>query len=125
MGSIIAHDVLRSCENSMEIVIQHLITIGSPLGLPYVSKKIRSEFGETRTPKNVYRWSNIADPGDKVALDIALEDDFSAPENGRRVVDILTTGCCGPYEVADGGVFDHRTLNDRLHQVLGIATHLD
>lgn len=88
MGSIIAHDVLRMAEDDPDLRIEHWITIGSPLGLPLVAEKIRDEFGEQRTPGNVDRWSNLADPGDKVALDCDLRDDFREA-NGVRVEDDL------------------------------------
>ncbi|MCP4978124.1 MAG: lipase family protein [Maribacter sp.] len=76
MGSIVSYDVLRLKEETESFNIEHFITIGSPLGLPLVSKKIREEFGATRTPGNVRHWTNIADPEDKVALDFNLADEF-------------------------------------------------
>jgi hypothetical protein len=70
--------------------IEHFITIGSPLGLPIVTQKIRKEFGQTKTPENVLRWTNIADPADKVALDCNLSDDYKKPSaSGVKVTDIL------------------------------------
>jgi len=89
MGSIIAHDVLRGCEADSDVRVEHWITIGSPLGLPLVSKKIRDEFGAMRAPTNVRRWTNISDPGDKVALDCNLRDEFGANDEGTCVEDIL------------------------------------
>lgn len=89
MGSIIAYDVLRSCENSAAIKIEHFITVGSPIGLPIVAHKIRQEFGEKHTPQQVQRWTNIADPGDKVALDCNLADEYGPNHQGVRVSDVL------------------------------------
>ena len=89
MGSIVAHDVLRMAESTSANPIEHLITIGSPLGLPLVCQKIRQEFGATQTPANVGRWTNLADPGDKVALDCNLADDYKANARGVRVRDVL------------------------------------
>lgn len=88
MGSIIAYDVMRQLEDDGGVNVEHLVTIGSPLGLPIVADKIRREFGATRTPGNVGRWTNLADPGDKVALDCNLADEFT-PANGVGVTDVL------------------------------------
>ena len=79
MGTIIAYDVLRALEKSQGTPqIEHFVTLGSPLGLPLVVQKIREEFGNRQTPLNVLRWTNFADPGDKVALDCNLADDFQS-----------------------------------------------
>ena len=63
--------------------------MGSPLGLPLVTANIRQELNAARTPENVLRWTNIADPGDKVALDCNLSDDFRPSTAGVRVHDVL------------------------------------
>ena len=89
MGSIIAYDVLREHEKSNPVTVQHLVTIGSPLGLPIVTFHVRREFGGTVTPAGVRRWSNMADPGDKVALDNNLADEYTANASGITVRDIL------------------------------------
>jgi hypothetical protein len=89
MGSIIAYDVLRQNDSLVDFTIEHLITIGSPLGLPIVSKNIRDEFGDSRTPELVHQWSNIADPGDKVSIDFSLADEYNTNEKGIRVTDVL------------------------------------
>lgn len=89
MGSIVAYDVLRMSERTPAIQVEHLVTIGSPLGLPLVSRKIRLEFGATQTPANVRRWTNLADPGDKVALDCNLANEYTATNSGVRVQDVL------------------------------------
>jgi len=89
MGSIVAYDVLRMSERNSEVEVDHLITMGSPLGLPLVSQKIRLEFGATQTPANVRRWTNLADPDDKVALDCNLRDEYKPSINGVQVQDVL------------------------------------
>lgn len=90
MGSIIAYDVLRA----FDFKINHFITIGSPLGLPYVSKKIRNEFQDNQTPGGADQWTNISDPGDKVALDCNLNDEYDPNANGVKVNDVLI---CNEY----------------------------
>jgi PGAP1-like protein len=89
MGSIVAYDVLRMEEDSQNIRVQTFLTIGSPLGLPIVGEKIIDEFHDRRTPKNVERWVNLADPGDKVALDIHLADEYQPNDAGVQVKDVL------------------------------------
>lgn len=90
MGSIIAYDALRMMgrENN-NVTIDHFITIGSPLGLPYVMMKIRDRHHAARTPTIVKRWTNFADRRDPVALDEHLKDDFKANVAGTRVEDNL------------------------------------
>jgi len=69
--------------------IEHLVTIGSPLGLPHVKYKIMEENPLIRTPSVVKKWSNLADRRDPVALDIHLRDDYEANYAGVRVNDDL------------------------------------
>ena len=92
MGSIIAYDVLRELEGS-DIHVAHLVTIGSPLGLPHVKAKIIQQYGNiVRTPTTVTQsWKNFADPKDPVALDRHLRDDYVGVDGGDRlrVVDDL------------------------------------
>jgi len=89
MGSIIAYDVLRQFEKTEPTKVEHFVTMGSPLGLPFVTLKIRQEFGATRSPENVQRWTNIADPRDRVAIDCNLRDEYTANASGIQVQDIL------------------------------------
>jgi len=89
MGSIIAYDVLREYDTSNLKNPISLITIGSPLGMPIVSKKIRNEFSSSNTPKNVNFWRNISDPGDKVAIDCKLEDEYGPNQLGVKVEDFF------------------------------------
>lgn len=88
MGSIIAYDVLRTMEQNPP-AIDHFVTIGSPLGLPIVTQHIRGEFSKTTVPQQVRQWTNLADPGDKVALDCSLADDYRSAPGAVRVQDIL------------------------------------
>ena len=90
MGSIVAHDVLRELgQERPELVIDHFVTIGSPLGLPHVKDEIVSEYGSARTPSVVSRWTNFADRRDPVSLDIHLSDDFKPNSRGVKVRDDL------------------------------------
>ena len=78
MGSIIAYDVLRMLDQDPS-EIEHFVTIGSPLGLPIVTQHARKEFSNTLVPQQVRRWTNLADPGDKIALTVAWATTIGLP----------------------------------------------
>jgi len=87
MGSIVAYDVL--IQHEKEIKIDSLLTIGSPLGVPFIYDKLRNNFStdsedekKLRTPDNIlYEWINYADPEDKVAQHVTLENIFKTNSN--------------------------------------------
>ena len=90
MGTIIAYDVLRILgEEYSRLLVDHFITLGSPLGLPHVKYKIAQENRLVRTPSIVKRWSNFADKRDPVALDVHLSGDYAPNSDGVKVVDDL------------------------------------
>jgi Lecithin:cholesterol acyltransferase len=93
MGSIIAYDVLRTLERQSP-TIDHFVTLGSALGLPIVTQHIRDEFSKSTVPQQVKQWTNLADPGDKVALDCSLADDYRSAPGAVRVQDVLV---CNDY----------------------------
>jgi hypothetical protein len=107
MGSIVAYDVLREFDRSNDIKVEHFITIGSPLGLPFVSDNIRDEFGkETRTPENVLKWTNMADRGDKVSIDFNLKDEYKPNSKGVRVSDVHVVN---GYKNHEGKANNHKS----------------
>lgn len=88
MGSIIAYDVLREIEREFsKLSIEHFITIGSPLGQPYILNKIEEKYLTLRTPTIVKRWTNFLDKRDPVSLDIYLNDNFEENILGVKVKD--------------------------------------
>ncbi len=90
MGSIIAYDVLRAMgREDPAFRVEHLVTIGSPLGLPHVKYRIQQENDLVRTPSVVRKWTNLADRRDPVAADAHLKDDYEANVRGVRVQDDL------------------------------------
>jgi len=90
MGSIIAYDVLWELHHLEGITrcIDCLLTIGSPLGMRYVQKRLQGAGAAhpRRFPGNFRRWVNVAARGDLVALDPSLADDFSEM-TGLRYID--------------------------------------
>lgn len=73
MGTIVAYEVLIKVEK--EINIDTLITIGSPLGVPFIFEKLKNdkslvpgEKSKLKTPDNIlFEWNNLADLDDKIA----------------------------------------------------------
>lgn len=100
MGSIIAYDVLRLLgRDNPRFVLDHFITIGSPLGLPHVKQQIYKESNLVRTPSIVKQWTNFADRRDPVAVDVHLADDYQPNDAGVRVRDDLVIN---GYKTPDG-----------------------
>lgn len=95
MGSIVAFDVLTFL--LPETTIRTLVTVGSPLGLPFVVSKIASEYKKhpnghsyMATPPGVIgNWFNLADIHDKVALNYKLNDDFVSNSHGVAPIDLM------------------------------------
>ena len=89
MGSIIAWDVLT--KYVPDVKIHTLVTIGSPLGIPIVRSRILSEINMKNnkkpvleTPGNIqYKWYNLSDFKDRVAISYDLKSDFLP--NSRQV----------------------------------------
>lgn len=90
MGSLIAYDVLSLVAKDVEI--DTLITIGSPLGIPYIVSKMKqervSENGKELkmlTPENIKNgWFNFSDSDDKISTHFKLSDIFLP--NSRNVM---------------------------------------
>ncbi len=82
MGSVIAFDALweLSREEGNPGRVDLLLTLGSPLGMRFVQKRLRNTgvADARRYPANVRRWLNVAAEGDLTALDTHLADDFAA-----------------------------------------------
>ena len=88
MGTIIAYDVLT--QYIKEFNIDTLVTIGSPLGIPYIVNKIKGEEGielseyKMKTPDNICNhWYNFADKEDLVGMNINLSDYYT--ENDLKI----------------------------------------
>lgn len=88
MGSIIAYDVLTQIVP--DIKIHTFMTMGSPLGLPAIMKKIFKEQGKdfrkekrVATPENIrHAWLNFSDLHDNIAFDYNLSDDYRPNSHG-------------------------------------------
>jgi hypothetical protein len=89
MGTIVTYEVLIQSEK--ELKIDSLITIGSPLGVPFIFDKLKNELSvvpedndKLRTPENIKTgWTNLADTADKVAQSNDLRELFKS--NSKNV----------------------------------------
>jgi hypothetical protein len=87
MGTIVTYEVLIQSEEELEI--DSLITIGSPLGVPFIFDKLKNELSidpedsnKLRTPENIKTgWINLADTEDKVAQSDDLREIFKSNSN--------------------------------------------
>lgn len=110
MGSIISYDVLRDLgQTEPSFTVPHFVTIGSPLGIPYVKTQIireRHYDPQLRTPSIVSQsWVNYADKRDQVAVDAHLSDDYGA--NGRKI-DVQDNLVANDYEIpSQPGSYNH------------------
>lgn len=98
MGTIVAYEVLREIGRDRDhagFILEHFITMGSPLGLTVVKGNTLGEHKKLRTPSCVRgSWTNFSDPQDFVCLDSHLRDDYEPNSFSVSVKDILV---CNDY----------------------------
>ncbi|HYA47103.1 MAG TPA: hypothetical protein VEF92_06075 [Burkholderiales bacterium] len=104
MGSIIAYEVLRDAGRTLPgLQVSHFVTMGSPLGLTEVKEIVA---GPLLVPECVARWSNFADPRDRVARwDTCLSEDYRASGSGVTISDHLVIN---GYLSPSGGANPHK-----------------
>ena len=93
MGTIVAYEVLINVED--EVNIDSLITIGSPLGVPFIFEKLKNDksivLGEEsrlRTPDNILtEWKSFADLDDKIARSADMSKLFKM--NSHNIAPVL------------------------------------
>ncbi|MCX3287674.1 hypothetical protein OR263_13350 [Streptomyces sp. NEAU-H22] len=97
LGSVVAYETLHA---HPDVDIDLLLTLGSPLGLPAIMRKLDPEpvDGRGARPPGVRHWVNIADVGDLLAVPREL--------GGAFPVDVHAT--------TDIGLFDPHTLGGYL-----------
>ena len=103
LGAIVAYDVLSEFshpEDDEQLIahsVRHLVTLGSPLGIPFVQKRLRN----WRTfPNNILSWDNVTAKDDYVSLDEGVKDDF------RDM----------PIEINDKRIYNLAVKNNKTHQ---------
>lgn len=102
MGAIIAYDTLRAIgRERRDLVIDHFVTTGAPLGLPNVKFRISQESDLVRTPSIVRKWTNLAERRDVVAFDTHLAGDYRPNDAGVGVHDDLVCNDTVPQPDSD------------------------
>ncbi|MGC8804063.1 MAG: hypothetical protein ACP5PS_09900 [Bacteroidales bacterium] len=111
MGSVIAYDVLLSMSDDM--AIPTLVTMGSPLGFPYIAEKLAKAHAleitnpvKLPTPAAITRqWYNFFDATDIISLQHRLIDTYTPNTHGvapidRQVVnDYVNRGKRNPHNI--------------------------
>ncbi len=111
MGSVIAYDTLweLSHDDQYSGRIDLFMTLGSPLGSRFISKRIRggSSQGHRRYPTNIRRWENFSARAEMTALHPELRPYF----NEMLELGILES------------LTDHVDLYNHFHGDLGLNVH--
>ncbi len=99
-GSMIAFDVLSELDPG-HYEVPLFVTVGSPLGITEVQDQLKILLGKSKltVPRCVGRWLNVCDPGDPVAADSTLRDDFSG---GSVIEDVEATNLDSPAHPHSG-----------------------
>lgn len=72
LGAIVAYEYLARMRADSAAAPMHLITIGSPLGMPVARELLSGSTGELRAPAAVSRWVNLYDRDDAFAASLGL-----------------------------------------------------
>jgi hypothetical protein len=76
LGTIVTYDVL-SDPQLKDRIPSVLVTVGCPLGIDNVQKRLRNGAGRPNPiPASITTWSNFADRFDPVAIEATLRDEF-------------------------------------------------
>ena len=128
MGSIIAYDALW--EMSQENIVGQqgisgkvdFLTLGSPLGVRYVQRRLLGWQGAERTtyPANIRKWINVAAEGDLVALNGNFSDRFKAMRE-QGLVESIEDYDHGVYNFFrnEEGLNSHRSYGYLVNPVVG------
>ncbi|MDX1443251.1 MAG: hypothetical protein R3270_05645 [Gammaproteobacteria bacterium] len=124
LGSVIAWNVLwllthrEGCRENVD----HLLTLGSPLGMRFVQRRLLGNDHEHlgRYPACINHWTNIAAVGDLTALDEYVHDDFAEMLSLKLVDDINEKhGRIYNFYRDDDGLNPHRSYGYLANPVVG------
>jgi len=95
LGSVISYDALWALSQLEHLPgkIDLFLTIGSPLGMNYVQKRLLGnnyKDDDKKYPTNIRNWVNISAVGDITPLDRSFADDYKGmlkPENTQSITD--------------------------------------
>jgi hypothetical protein len=130
MGSVIAYEALWSLthEDGRPAAVDLFLTLGSPLGMNYVQKRLLGlRDGTRRYPEGIGEWVNVSAVGDLVSVDEHIEDDFSAmvKQGGARRIRDIHHDVYTAFR-NDQGLNPHRSYGYLVHPEVGgvIARYL-
>lgn len=117
MGTMIAYDVVRNCEDCPPVDV--LFTLGSPLGITEVQERLRAK-GKKHVdfPPALGRWINIYDPLDPICGADPKMDDYT-PVQGRKVEDVHESNW-GGWRHTITHYFAGRKFRTLLAEALGV-----
>ncbi|HUO82832.1 MAG TPA: hypothetical protein VM616_08255 [Gammaproteobacteria bacterium] len=106
LGSVVAYDTLWERGGGWRVDL--FLTLGSPLGVRFVQRRLRGAHaaGRDRYPVNVRRWVNIAAVGELRALDRRLRGDYA---------EMLGLGLLEALRDETEGVYNNFREGDRLN----------
>lgn len=96
LGSVVVYETLHAFP---ELEVELLVTLGSPLGLPWLSRRLEPALrhGRGARPAGVRRWVNIADAGDLVAVPPKLGGLFPVDAHETTEIGPLDPHTLGGY----------------------------
>jgi pimeloyl-ACP methyl ester carboxylesterase len=121
-GSIIAYELLAAAKTAGVPNIEHLVTLGSPLGIQELQDLLEPR--SLQVPGCVRQWSNFADLLDPVAFDKGLGNDFEPNKNGTAIRDGMvvnkhTRKLLGFNPHSAVGYLAHPSVREAVHASLG------
>ncbi|MDJ0909406.1 MAG: hypothetical protein QNI99_09430 [Woeseiaceae bacterium] len=122
MGSIISWDSLWEMTHvhGDHVVLDTLVSMGSPLGQNYLMKRIKGNDreGAERYPHNVERWLNISAVGDMTAVDPKLANDYAGMTKLGLVESIVDLEMYNAFHL-DGVLNTHAEYGYLANEVTG------
>lgn len=124
LGSVIAYDALWELSHLEHLPgkIDQFLTIGSPLGMNYVQRRLmgHDKTGINKYPTNIRHWINISSTGDVTALDRIFSDDFS-PMLNLGAIESIEDHCEGIYNFFrnEEGLNCHRSYGYLVNPAVG------
>ncbi len=124
MGSVIAYDTLWELSHLEQLPgkIDLFLTIGSPLGMNYVQRRLMGNqyTGKKKYPSNIKHWVNISSIGDITALDRIFSDDFGEMVE-QGMIESIEDHCEGIYNFFrnEKGLNCHRSYGYLVNPAVG------
>lgn len=124
LGSVIAYDTLWELSHLENLPgkVDTLLTIGSPLGMNYVQRRLigNKYTNKKKYPANIKCWVNISAEGDITALDRIFADDFGEMIN-LKIIESIDDHCEGIYNFFrnEKGLNTHRSYGYLVNPAVG------